>query len=107
MMDAHKCDIRDIHPKEESVVDVIRVATYVKDVDKAITIANEANSKGYETTINIMAVSHAIDRELDEALQQIEEETNVLACYIVDSFGAFYSEDIDYYVHKYQKHLKT
>ena len=107
MMDAHKSDIADIKPKENSVVDLIRVATYVKDVDKAIRIANAANSLGYEATINVMAISHAIDRELDEALQQIEEETQVIACYIVDSFGALYSEDIDYYVHKYQKHLKT
>lgn len=107
MMDAHKSFAEDILPREESCVDIIRVATYVKDVDKAIYLANNAVEKGYETTINIMAISHAIDRELDEALQQIEEESRVIACYIVDSFGALYSEDIDYYVHKYQKYLKT
>lgn len=107
MMDAHKCEIDDIKPKEESPVDIIRVATYIKDVDKAIRISNDANAKGYQTTINIMAISHAVDWELDEALQQIESETKAIACYIVDSFGALYSEDIDYYVHKYQKNLKT
>jgi 4-hydroxy 2-oxovalerate aldolase len=107
MMDAHKCDVDDIKPKEESPVDIIRIATYIKDVDKAIRISNDANAKGYQTTINIMAISHAVDWELDEALQQIESETKAIACYIVDSFGALYSEDIDYYVHKYQKYLKT
>lgn len=107
MMDAHKCDIDDIKPKEESPVDIIRIATYIKDVDKAIRISNDANAKGYQTTINIMAISHAVDWELDEALHQIESETKAIACYVVDSFGALYSEDIDYYVHKYQKYLKT
>lgn len=107
MQDAHKAVAEDVLPKEESVVDMIRVATYVKDIDKAIKLANTAAEKGYETTINVMAISHALDRELDEALMQIEEETSVVACYIVDSFGALYSEDIDYLVHKYQRFLKT
>ncbi len=107
MMDAHKSKIDDVMPKDKSPIDIIRVATYVKDVDKAIKIANDAMSKGYETTINIMAISHAVEWELDEALQQIEEETKILACYIVDSFGYLYSEDIDFYYEKYKKHLKT
>ncbi len=107
MQDAHKASADDVLPREQSVVDVIRVATYVKDIDKAINLANNATDKGYEATINIMAVSHALDRELDEALAQIEQETKIYACYIVDSYGALYSEDIDYLVHKYQRTLKT
>lgn len=107
MQDAHKAVAEDILPKEKSVVDVIRVATYVKDVDKAINLANNATDKGYEATINIMSISVALERELDEALQQIEEETKIKACYVVDSFGALYSEDIDFYVDKYKKYLKN
>ncbi|NOZ22334.1 MAG: nucleoid-structuring protein H-NS [Planctomycetes bacterium] len=107
MQDAHKALPEDILPCDESVVDMIRVATYVKDMDKAIRLANNATDKGYEATINVMAISHALDRELDEALAQVEEETSVKACYIVDSFGALYSEDIDFYVEKYQRLLKT
>ncbi len=107
MMDSHKAVAEDIIPKEESVVDMIRVATYVKDIDKAIQLANTADEKGYETTINIMAISHVLERELDEALQQIEAETKVQAVYIVDSFGALYSEDVDYLVNKYRRFLPT
>ena len=106
MMDAHKSETEDICPKDKSVVDMIRVATYVKDIDKAIKIANDAHEKGYISAINIMSISHAIERELDEALQQISSETHIAACYIVDSFGALYSEDIDYYIHKYRKFLR-
>jgi 4-hydroxy 2-oxovalerate aldolase len=107
MQDAHKANAEDLKPKAESVVDLVRVATYVKDIDKAIRLANNATDKGYEATINFMAISHALDRELDEALQQIEEETRITACYLVDSFGALYSEDVDYLVHKFQRFLKT
>jgi 4-hydroxy 2-oxovalerate aldolase len=107
MMDAHKAFPEDLIPKADSVVDVVRVATYVKDIDKAIALANEAHDKGYETYINIMAISTVLERDLEEALQQVEEETKILACTIVDSFGALYSEDIDYMVHKFQRYLKT
>lgn len=107
MQDSHKASADDILPKEKSVVDVVRVATYVKDIDKAIHLANNATDKGYEATIQIMAISHVLERELDEALQQIEEETKILACYIVDSFGNLYSEDIDYFVNKFQRNLPT
>jgi 4-hydroxy 2-oxovalerate aldolase len=107
MQDAHKANAEDLKPKAESVVDVVRVATYVKDIDKAIKLVNSAKDKGYETTINIMAISAALDRELDEALQQVEEETKIIACYLVDSYGALYSEDVDFLVSKFQRYLKT
>ena len=107
MQDAHKAVPEDVLPKEKSVVDLIRIATYVKDIDKAIRLANNATEKGYEATINIMAISHAFGPFLDEALQQIEEETKVQAVYIVDSFGALYSEEIHYLVEKYQMYFKN
>ncbi len=107
MQDAHKAFAEDVLHSNESVIDMIRVATYVMDVDKAIKLVNSAHEKGYETTINIMAVSNVNERELDEALEQIENETSVKAVYIVDSFGAMYSEDVDYMVSKFQTILKT
>ncbi len=107
MQDAHKAVAEDILPADESVVDLIRIATYVKDIDKAIRLAKNATEKGYECTINIMAISHEAPPFLDEALQQIEEETSAKAVYIVDSFGALYSEEVHALVEKYQKYLKT
>ncbi len=103
MMDAHKSDPNDIIPAAESVVDTIRIATYVKDIDKAISIENVAHEQGYETTINVMAISTESDWELDPALEQVEKEAHVVACYVVDSFGALYSEQVHYLVQKYQR----
>jgi len=73
MADIGRFDPKATIPKAESYVDMIRVASYVKDIDKAIDLVNTLNAKGYETTINIMAVSHSRERELDEALEQIKE----------------------------------
>ncbi len=107
MQDSHKADVNDVPPKDQSLVDMIRIATYVKDIDKAIRFANNATDKGYESCINIMAVSHEGSPFLEEALQQIEEETKVKAVYVVDSFGALYSETIHYLIEKFRMYLKT
>ena len=105
MQDAHKALAADLLPKDQSVVDMVRVATYVKDIDKAIALEKAAHDKGYETTINVMSISVESDWELDPALEQIGKESHVKACYVVDSFGALYSEQVDYFVAKFQKYL--
>ncbi|MGB2824774.1 MAG: aldolase catalytic domain-containing protein [Phycisphaerae bacterium] len=107
MQDAHKAVSEDVLPAEESVVRLIRIATYVKDVDKAIRLANNATDKGYDCTINIMAISREGAPFLDEALKQIEQETKALAVYVVDSYGALYSEEVHFLVEKYQMYIKT
>ncbi len=107
MMDAHKSEPDDVKPREDSPVDLIRVATYVKDVDKAIHLAKTAHERGYETTLNIMAISTEAGPTLDEALQQIEAETHALAVYVVDSYGALYSEEVHFLVERYKMFVKT
>lgn len=107
MVDIGRVDAKQIIPKGESCIDMMRVAAYVKDIDKAIDLANLIKTKGYEVTINIMAVSHAREHELDEALLQIENESGVDVVYLVDSFGALYSEQIAYLAKKYKGILKS
>jgi len=107
MVDIGRVDPKCIPVKSESHVDMMRVASYVKDIDKAINLINEISSKGYETTINIMAVSHAREQDLDEALEQLEKESAADIVYLVDSFGALYSEQIAYLAKKYKSILKT
>ncbi|NQT74930.1 MAG: nucleoid-structuring protein H-NS [Candidatus Omnitrophica bacterium] len=107
MCDVGRVDMEEVKPKSESPVDMIRVAAYVKDVDKAIFMVNNFAEKGYETTINIMAISRDQGPELDEALHQIEEESKVDVVYIVDSFGALYQETTEHLVKLFKKILKT
>ncbi|HDL19408.1 MAG TPA: hypothetical protein ENH29_10165 [Bacteroidetes bacterium] len=79
MQDAHKAVSEDILPSEDSAVDMIRIATYIRDIDKAVAMANNASQKGYECTINIMAISREKPDSLDQALQQIDSQTKANA----------------------------
>lgn len=106
MADAERCDYHhDILPKKDSVIDVIRVATYINQIPTALDMVKDAHDKGYETTVNLMAASIIPERELDEGLEMLAK-SEVMAIYLVDSFGAFYSEQMRYMVQKYLKHCK-
>ena len=107
MMDAHKSEPEDLIPSDDSVIDMVRVATYLKDLNKAIQTVKHAHELGYETAINIMAISHVYTNELEEALDRLEEETSAKVVYIVDSFGALYQDQLHFLISKYQMHLKT
>ncbi len=107
MVDVDRVDVDDVLEKKDSPVDMIRVATYVKDVDKAISLVNHFDKKGYETTVNIMAISRALDNELTECLQQLEKECKAQIIYIVDSFGSLYQETTEFLVKKAKSILRT
>jgi 4-hydroxy 2-oxovalerate aldolase len=54
-----------------------------------------------------MAISRALDNELNEALHQLEEEAKANVVYIVDSFGALYQESIEFLVKKFKSILRS
>ncbi len=107
MVDVGRVKLEDVKPADESPVDVIRTAAYVKDIDKAIYMTNHFADKGYETAINIMAISRDRGPELDEALKQIETESKADVVNIVDSFGSLYQENIESLVKRFRGILKT
>jgi len=94
MTDAERTDYHaDILPKSESVIDIVRVATYIHQIPTALNMIKDAYDKGYRVTVNLMAVTTIQERELDEALE-ILAASPVCAIFIVDSFGAYYAEQI-------------
>lgn len=106
MADAEKTDYHtDILPKEKSIIDVIRVATYVTQIPVAVDMINDAHQKGYEATANLMAVSTIEEDALDQALEVLAQ-TPATTVVVVDSFGSLYSEQIERLVKKYLKAVK-
>ena len=101
MADAEKSDYEeDVLPREESVLDMIRVAAYIHQIPLALRMIQDAHDKGYETTVNLMAVSTVPERELDEAVELLAASP-VGVVYVVDSFGFLYSEQVEALVDKF------
>ncbi len=106
MADAERTDYHtDILPKDKSVIDCIRVACYIHQIPTAIDMIKDAHDKGYETTLNLMAISNVRDRELTDALEAVAQ-TPVDAIVVVDSFGSLYSEQIRYLILTYLRAIE-
>lgn len=105
LVDIGRVDEADVLPRSESMIDLIRVACYARDTAKAIELVQLFHDRGYETTINIMALSGVMDNELNESLAMINESP-VDVVYIVDSFGSLDPDDIRYLVEKFRRALK-
>ncbi|MBO5353458.1 MAG: aldolase catalytic domain-containing protein [Lachnospiraceae bacterium] len=110
MTDVGRTDYKnDILEKEDSVIDLVRTATYIHQIPTAIEMIQDAHDKGYETTVNIMAISKVREDELQKGLE-ILAESDVDVIYLVDSFGAFYPEQVrrlaDMYMNIAEKHGK-
>lgn len=104
LVDIGRVDANDILPRSESMIDLIRVACYIKEVDKGLQLVQLFHDLGYETTINIMALSNVMEHELIEAFEMIKDSV-VDVVYIVDSYGSLDYKDMEHLINKFKKHL--
>jgi len=104
MADIGRVDPDDIPKASDSVLSMIRIACYAHQMDKAIKLAHQCMDRGYETTINLMAVSSISEPELCEVLNDVSK-CHVPIFYLVDSFGSMHHESILYLMNKYKEAL--
>ena len=104
MVDVGRITAADIPPANDSSVDVIRIATYSHQMDDALRLLNHCLEQGYETFMNVMAVSTLAPDAVDDFLIQLAK-SGVQNVAIVDSFGALYPYHVRYLVHKYMNYL--
>jgi len=86
MLDVGRFDAADLPPAAESVVGAVRVACYVHQIAEALAAVETLHRLGYETFVNIMAVSEAPAAALDEALVRVATSA-AQAVSVVDSYG--------------------
>lgn len=104
MFDVGRVNMGSMQPADQSPIDMVRTACYVADTDKGIDLAKRSKDLGYQTTINIMAPSAAIRTDLIEALEEVSKADEVDYLYLVDSYGAYYSEQVTDYLNLYKEH---
>jgi 4-hydroxy 2-oxovalerate aldolase len=82
----------------------VRVACYANQISEAAEMLDHAHGLGYETSLNIMAISTVKEAEIDAVLE-IARKTPAQVVVVVDSNGALYREQVDHLVRKYLKAL--
>lgn len=102
MADVGRTDFKkDIIPKQDSVIDMIRIATYIYQMPAAIEMIEYCHEMGYETSCNIMAISTARESDIDMALELLGNSP-VDVIYLVDSYGSLYPEQVGAFARKYR-----
>ena len=105
MLDMGRFEKRDFRPADDSLVDIIRVATYARDVPKAIDLLEHAMDLGYEVHCNVMAVTDCTPQEVDIFLELLRKSP-ISHVAVVDSYGAMYPHQLRYLVRKYKNWLR-
>jgi len=104
MVDVGRVTTKEIPKASDSSIDVIRIATYAHQIDEALRLLEHCLENGYETFMNVMAVSTLGPTAVDEFLQKLAG-SGIHNVAIVDSFGALYPYHVRYLVHKYMNYL--
>lgn len=100
MADVGRTSETDIVPCEKSLIDLIRVACYIHQIPAALDMVKDCKDKGYEVSVNLMAISTVPEFELNKGLELIgKSETDMV--YLVDSFGSLYFEQIGDLMRRY------
>jgi 4-hydroxy 2-oxovalerate aldolase len=100
MADVGRTVDSDIVLREKSLIDLVRVACYIHQIPAALDMVKDAKDKGYETSVNLMAISTVPEFELNKGLELIgKSETDMV--YLVDSFGSLYFEQIGDLMRRY------
>ena len=101
MVDIGRTDEDDIVPCDQSALDLIRVACYIHQIPSALEMIKMAKNKGYETSVNLMAISTVPEFELNKGLEMIGKCEAVDMLYLVDSFGSLYYEQVEDLMRRY------
>lgn len=106
MLDVGRTNMKDILPAEKSIIDMVRVAAYINQIEEAMDMIKLISNKGYKTSLNLMAVSTVNEVDLENMLK-LASHSEVNTVCIVDSFGALHTDDIKELADKYIKYLKA
>lgn len=87
MVDVGRVDLDTIPDAKNSPVGAYRVAAYVNQGKEALALVETLATRGYETFLNVMAVSEAPPAALEALLKTAGTITPLRAISVVDSYG--------------------
>ena len=94
MVDFGKFDPADIPSKDESVVELIRVAVHRDKIRQAVKQASQLKSKGYKISLQLMGYATFTQAERQE-LRHILADAPLDFVYVADSYGSTFPDQIE------------
>ena len=105
MFDYGRYNIDKIEPKEDTQIDIIRIAFYKKNLSEVYSVAKDILDKGYQVFLQPSNIIEYTERDL-KYLCDISNQLDINAVYIVDTFGSMFPQDLNYFMEYFNKNLK-
>ncbi|MBT3362056.1 MAG: hypothetical protein HN929_09775 [Chloroflexi bacterium] len=93
MCDFGKADIADIPDAKDSLVKMIRMAVHKDNLKPAIEFLEAAKNKGYQVSLNAMALGNYTAKERQELVAMVRS-ASLDYIYVVDSYGSLFPDQI-------------
>ena len=74
--------------KEESPVDIVRIAVCIKDVETSLEVAKKLHNLGYRVFLNLMQIDSVDADELSNVASLVSSWEIIEVLYFADSFGS-------------------
>lgn len=87
MGDVGKVELDNFKDKEESIVDLVRLAFYPGHITEAIELGEQVMDKGYDVSLNLMAITRYSKQEVEDLISLLYS-SKIENIFVSDSFGS-------------------
>ncbi|MFC1805327.1 hypothetical protein ACFLZ3_05850, partial [Candidatus Omnitrophota bacterium] len=94
MVDYGKFDLGDLGPRDEELVELIRIAVHKNKVEEAVKLSEKIKEKGYKVSINLVGYSNYTDSERRDRVSLLKD-ADIDYLYMVDSYGSILANQIE------------
>lgn len=91
---------------EDTVIDMVRVAFHIPELEGALNFCKQLKQLGYIVCANAMATMNYTDDNLQK-LCSLAHSANVDFLYLADSYGCLMPNDVEYILTKMKKNLPS
>ena len=104
MIDYGTCDIDNLRPRSETVLDGIRVIFKKENMHNAVEFGKKVMEKGYALSLNMVSIT---SYEADDIIKFTEDVNTIrpFAVSLVDTYGLMHKEQMSFYFNLLDKHL--
>jgi len=104
MIDYGTCDIKNIQPRSETLIEGIRVIFKKENMHKAIAFGKGIMEKGYQLFLNMVSITSYEDDDVIEFSDAVNK-IRPFAVSLVDTYGLMHKEQMFHYFGLLDKHM--
>ena len=97
MIDYGTCSIDNIGPKDDTLIDAIRIIFKKENMYGAVDFAEQLMDKGYDVFLQLVSITDYSESDINDLCKRVKERRPIVVS-IVDTYGLMHKEQVtDYF----------